>query len=369
MNRNALRADPHARWRCAVRFARTIAFASVLAFAPAFAAAVPTQASLTDPATQSSPPQKRNLYERIVVIGASASDGFGVFIRPTESPEATDPTMQPEGTEGAESAKPRRAPPISVSLAVILRQAGARSTPATADLPAPEPAPTLPTIRHFTSGFFFANPGPVSRSEVDRAIDAQPTLVLALDYLFWFAYGTVNAEGEPMRDGAQRLENLERGLQQLQRIIDAGAPIVLGDIPDMRESIGRMLSKAQVPDVETIAAANERIRAWIRDHPSTRLLPLSQVQLELRERRPVQLGGREWTSTDEVPLLQNDQLHPTFVGTVAIASALIDTARAFDSDAPAPFRFDPDEIRSRILEAKAARPQAKPVKESSPSAP
>ncbi len=366
MTHHALRAGPHALSRTAARFARIVASPVALAFALAFATAVPAQTPVADPSTQSSPPQTRNLYERIVVIGASASDGFGVFIHPTESSEATKPPMQPEG---AASAKPRRVPPVSVSLAMILRHAGARSTPAATDLPTPDTAPNLPTIRHFTSGFFFANPGPVARSEVDRAMDAQPTLVLALDYLFWFAYGTVNAEGAPMHGGAQRLENLERGLQQLQRIIDAGAPIVLGDIPDMRESIGRMLSKAQVPDVETITTANERIRAWIRDHPSARLLPLSEVQAGLRERRPVRLGGREWTSTDEVPLLQNDQLHPTFVGTVAIASALIDTARAFDSDDPAPFRFDPDEIRGKILEAKAARPQPQPVKESSPSAP
>jgi len=358
MTRHTLNAAPRTPWRAAAL--------SALAFAAAIAVALPAQTPRTDPPASAPAAEKRDLYERIVVIGASASDGFGVFIRPTESPAETDPKAQPEN---ADTAKPRRAPPVSVSLAAILRQAGTRSTPAAPDASTPTAASALPTIRHFTSGFFFANPGPVARSEVDRAIDAQPTLVLALDYLFWFAYGTVNAEGEPMRDGAQRLENLERGLQQLQRIIDAGAPIVLGDIPDMRESIGRMLSKAQVPDVETIAKANERIRTWVRERPSTRLLPLSELQVGLRERRPVQLGGREWTPTDDVPLLQNDQLHPTFVGTVAIASALIDIARAFDSDAPAPFRFDPDEIRRKILEAKAAKPPRQPVKESSPSAP
>jgi len=358
MTHHTLSTAPRNLW-CAVGL-------SALAFAAVITVAVPAQTPHTDVHANAPASQKRDLYERIVVIGASASDGFGVFIRPTESPAATEQKPQ---SESADTAKSRRAPPVSVSLAAILRQAGARSAPAATDAPTPNAAPHLPTIRHFTSGFFFANPGPVARSEVDRALDAQPTLVLALDYLFWFAYGTVSAEGEPMRDGAQRLENLERGLQQLQRIIDAGAPIVLGDIPDMRESIGRMLSKAQVPDVETIAKANERIRNWIHERPSTRLLPLSEVQAGLRERRPVQLGGREWTSTDEVPLLQNDQLHPTFVGTVAIASALIDNARAFDSDAPAPFRFDPNEIRTKILEAKATKPQRQPVKESSPSVP
>jgi len=347
---------------------------AALAVVAAVVVSAAAQSVQVDPPARTPAAQTRNLYERIVVIGASASDGFGVFIDPAEPPTASDSAPTPAT---ADTPKPRREPPVSVSLAAILRQAGALSTPPASNAGAPSSAPTLPTIRHFTSGFFFANPGPVARSEVDRAIDAQPSLVLALDYLFWFAYGTVNAEGEPMRDGAQRMENLERGLQQLQRIIDAGAPIVLGDIPDMRDSIGRMLSKAQVPSVETIDQANERIRAWIRERPSTRLLPLSQIQAGLRERKPVNLGGREWVSTDEVPLLQRDQLHPTFVGTVAIASALIDTARALDADAPAPFRFDPSELRSKILEAKregkreAAQttPPLPSVKESSPSAP
>jgi len=358
MTRHAADETPRTSWR--------VAALSLLVCAAAIAVVVPAQTPGTDPSANASAPQRRDLYGRIVVIGASASDGFGVFIQSTETAAASDPKTEPKDVDAP---KPRPSPPVGVSLAMILRQAGSHATPGAADVPTSHAAPALPTIRHFTSGFFFANPGPVARSEVDRALDAQPSLVLALDYLFWFAYGTVSAEGEPMHDGAQRLENLERGLQQLQRIIDAGAPVVLGDIPDMRESIGRMLSKAQVPDVETIAKANERIRAWILERPSTRLLPLSEVQAGLRERRPVQLGGREWTSTDELPLLQKDQLHPTFVGTVAIASALIDTARAFDSDAPAPFRFDPEEIRRKILEAKAAKASLKPVKESSPSVP
>jgi hypothetical protein len=347
---------------------------AALSVVAAVAVSAAAQSVPVDPPARAPEAQKRNLYERIVVIGASASDGFGVFIDPAEPSAAKDAAAMPAN---ADTQKPRRAPPVSTSLAAILRQAGAPSTPPASNAGATTAVPTLPTIRHFTSGFFFANPGPVARSEVDRAIDAQPSLVLALDYLFWFAYGTVNAEGEPMRDGAQRLENLERGLQQLQRIIDAGAPIVLGDIPDMRESIGRMLSKAQVPSVETIDQSNERIRAWVRERPSTRLLPLSQIQAGLRGRKPVNLGGREWVSTDEVPLLQRNQLHPTFVGTVAIASALIDTARAFDADAPVPFRFDPSEIRSKILVAKAegkgeaahATPPISPIKESSPSTP
>ncbi|NBX35908.1 MAG: hypothetical protein EBR10_01615 [Planctomycetes bacterium] len=338
-----------------------VAAMSATALAASLHAVVAAPTARVDPPANAPIAAKRNLYERIVIVGASASDGFGVFLHPTEA-TAT-------GEAAAAPTAPSKAPPIGVSLAMILRQAGAQPASASPDAREPTTAAILPTIRHFTSGFFFANPGPIARSEVNRAIDAQPTLVLALDYLFWFAYGTVNANGEPMRDAAQRLENLELGLQQLQRIIDAGAPIVVGDIPDMRESIGRMLSKAQVPDADTIARANERIQAWIREHPSTRLLRLSEIQTKLRERMPVQLGGREWTSTDTTPLLQDDQLHPTFVGTVAIASALIDTARAFDGDGPAPFTFNPADIRSRILESKSAATPRQSVRESSPSTP
>ena len=77
------------------------------------------------------------------------------------------------------------------------------------------------------------------------------------------------------------MQLLERGLAQLNRIVDAGVPLVVGDVPDMSLAVGKMLSKAQMPKLETITLANERIRAWAKDKPRVAILPLAMAFLPL----------------------------------------------------------------------------------------
>ena len=89
---------------------------------------------------------------RITVIGASVSDGFGVRLR----------TTLPDGTR----------PVTGVNLALLL-QAAAR-----------DPGTLITT--HATS-LYFRDPQRVARSSVERAIADKPTLVLAIDWMFWNA--------------------------------------------------------------------------------------------------------------------------------------------------------------------------------------
>ncbi|MSR28386.1 MAG: hypothetical protein EXS03_02275 [Phycisphaerales bacterium] len=275
-----------------------------------------------------------HLYDRIAVVGASASDGFGVVIRWDISEANPHPVA------------------IHLNLTTVLRHA------ARAGLPANEGAPR-PIIHHYASGLFFASPGTVGRSEVDRALKSKPTLVIALDYLFWWVYGTVDGSGQPMADEAARLANLELGLSQLDRVLAEGTPIIIGDLPNMKDAIGKMLSAAQVPSPETLVKANERIGAWVSTRPGVRMVPLAAILASLKRGETVTLGGSQWDPAKCGAMLQGDQLHPTFCGTVALAAGIMMTASEFDPSSASPWTMDPVAIRQCALLGE--RTKARPV--------
>ncbi|MDA1262394.1 MAG: hypothetical protein O3B75_05815 [Planctomycetota bacterium] len=305
--------------------------------------------AVDDAASQSVPPVVApapiiagHLYDRIAVIGASASDGFGVSVR-KDSPPA-DSTA-------------KKSPPIGLNLSDVLRYA-AKTTMT-------DGTTSQRVIMHkYSSGFFFTNPGPIGRGEINRALKIKPTLVLGLDFLFWYVYGTVTAEGNPMTTGADRLSNLELGLDQLDRIVNAGVPLVIADIANMRDAIGKMLSENQVPDIQTIESANKRIIEWVKARPLVKIMPLSQILATLKSGGAIELAGKSWNPAELGQLIQADQLHPTFAGTVVLAAGLIDLAKTNDPSTPPPFDFDPKLIRERVLEKLAAK---KPKEEPKPT--
>lgn len=300
--------------------------------------AVATAVPATPTATVS--PIKEGLYRRIAVVGASASAGFGIFIKP-------DRTLQTDSqrtSTASQKPAPRGPAPIGLNLAEILRCA------------VPPVDSANPTVRcvtlNYSSGFFFLAPGSTGRSQIGRVLALKPTLMLGLDFLFWYVYGNSTAADPPtaMKTGAERIANLELGLAELDRVVSAGVPLVIGDISDMHDAIGKMLSKSQVPDAETIAKANERINAWVRERPTVRILSLSQVLKELKAGGTITLAGTAWNPAEFGPLLQNDQLHPTFAGAVIIVAGLIDLAQQNDASTANFFDFNPHTIRARVIE-------------------
>ena len=281
------------------------------------------------PAIPPAPIVAGHLYDRIAVVGASASDGFGVSVR-ADAPPADSTAKKPI--------------PIRMNLSDVLRYAATSQRV---------------IMHHYSSGFFFANPGPTGQGEIYRALKIKPTLVLGLDFLFWYVYGTVTAEGKPMTTGADRFSNLELGLEQLDRIVSAGIPLVIADIADMHDAIGKMLSENQVPDVQTIGNANTRIMEWVKARPLVKIMPLAQILETLKKGGSIDLAGKSWNPAELGALLQDDQLHPTFAGTVVIAAGLIDLAKSNDPSTPPPFDFDPKLIRERVLEKAATKKEVK----------
>ena len=261
------------------------------------------------------------LFSRPVVIGASASDGFGISV----------------SENGA-----RPGDGVSVSLADILRVANASPH----------------TVEGYASSMAFANPGPILSGEMKRALAQSPSIVVGIDFLFWFVYGTSDESGAPMGSTEERLANLDRGLAQVDVALARGIPVVIGDIPDMKATIGKMLSREMVPDASTLDAVNARIREWAQSRPGVRVFGLHESVLSIGEKGSMRAGGVEWSVSDHGPLLLRDELHPSFPGLVAIASAVVELAASLlpegsRSTFEASFDLDPMMVRRRLLDERA----------------
>lgn len=270
---------------------------------------------------------------RVVVIGASVSDGFGVRLR----------TTQADG-------RPRV---MGVNVSTILR-AAARD-------------PSTQVTSHATF-LYFRDPARSARDSVRRTLAERPSMVLAVDWMFWNAYGTSGVGGQPIRGCEDRMKLLEDGLRALAPLAESGVPLVLGDLPDMQDAVGGgMLTAPMVPDPECLQRLNTRIRVWCADHPNVMLVDLSDVVRRVLDGKPVRACNRDWCEADLGPLLQRDRLHPTLNGTLAVLAAALDRAdRGTDGAASRAFDLDPTTIRARIAKVPDSAPETPAV--SSPSA-
>lgn len=257
------------------------------------------------------------LLQRVVVIGASASDGFGL--------EAELET--PAGLE------------------VFLDAAWT--------------APRAKVVSHATNQFFF-DPRGVGRDQIDAAREAKPTLVFAVDFAFWFGYG-VQASDDA------RLALLDKGLAMLDEL---EAPILLGDFPDMRPALkgegpfGQpMLMPSQIPSVEAIARLNARLDEWSAERPRVLRVPLADFVARLQTGRDLELRGQRWSKDESGRLLQRDLLHPSVEGTAAMALLALDALeRGREEVAPDDVKWKVDEVVEGVMETTRPAREARRAK-------
>jgi len=214
--------------------------------APAPIAPRPVAPNVTAPRPAPAPPAVT--VDRVAVIGASVSAGFTA---------------------------PRVAAAITAAGGVVVADA--------ADL------------------WMFRDPDGNGAAQVATAAAAEPTLVVAIDFLFWFAY-------QP-GDAASRAASLERGLALLARL---DGPLAVGDLADMRGADPRMLAPAAVPSPGELAALNARVRAWAAARPRTVVLPLGAWTAPLLADAEVELAPGERIAAAQLLFL--DHLHPNPLG-------------------------------------------------------
>jgi hypothetical protein len=253
--------------------------------------------------------------ERIAVIGASLSDGFGLD--------------------------------LDVGARTILADIVEATLKSKHD-PVASPA----------TGYFFMDPVKSGTDEIAKAKAKNPTLIVGLDFLFWFGYGFV-------REESKRTTRFDQGLSLLESFT---CPVLVGDLPDMSQALngksqmtgGPLLQKEQMPAPETLKQMNERLTAWAAEHPNVVVVPLARLLARMHAGEELTLRGRALPKETAEALFQKDLLHPTLHGSVTTwlfaLDALVHAQPTFPAEA---FDWDPAAIAKKVYDAKEPERQAR----------
>lgn len=225
--------------------------------------------------------------DRVVVIGASVTYGFASFV--VDGPPGTAPTWV------------RFHHALTASLE------------------------TGTVAANHSSALFFQDPLSVGRQAVASTLREAPSLVVGIDFLFWYGYGPTGRTPGTDDDLERRQARLERGLDELERL---GVPVLVGDLPDMRDSNLRMLPARFRPSAEHLALLNQRILDWAEERSSVRIFDLGRMVEGLR-------GGERYGVPEGIELMQGDGLHPTPDGLLVVARAVAARITASGNSAPA----------------------------------
>jgi hypothetical protein len=194
-------------------------------------------------------------------------------------------------------------------------------------------------VHNFSSAFLFLRPESMARGQVDRALEIRPTLVIAVDYLFWFCYGNFPAEND-------RLRSLELGLGQLDRL---ACSMIIGDIPDASAAANGMLYPSQIPQPATLLAANQRVKEWAATRPRVRVVPLFDFMRAAMANAPVTVRDQTWQEGETRAFVQPDKLHPSASGCAALALAVNHALLTLHTNvAPTDFCWDSKELVRRV---------------------
>jgi hypothetical protein len=212
-------------------------------------------------------------------------------------------------------------------------------------------------VRNLGSSILFLQPEELGRQQIEQAIKAQPTLVVGLDFLFWFCYG----EG---RTDEERRQRFEKGLKLVETI---KCPLILGDIPDASAAANGMLRPDQIPSVQAMAAANRRLKEWVAARKQVGIVRLSDFMRTATANQALTIHGHTWREGTTRSFLQNDKLHPSTRGCAAIALAIMDASLSTQSNVSAgEVRWDPQEVLRRGSD-RAQVPASQPAKRATPA--
>ncbi len=290
----------------------------------------------TPPVGTTPPPTVVPALDKIAVIGASMSAGFGMD----------------GNTDQMAVSKLRLADVIDASLL----------------------APHQP-IEDKATAMFFISPNGTAKSTLKKMREWKPTTIVALDYLFWFGYGEKDMGVHGLQSAqklieAKRVEDLDAALKELGTFT---CTIVLGDLPDMTPATlvrpNPMIVPAMVPAPETLKTLNEHIAAFAKEHQNVVVVPLAAMTARLQADDEIQVRGNTWPKGSAKVLMQKDRLHPTVEGACAVWILAVDTLLNAQKDLPAvAFELDAAKVAAKVNAMKSAgtdkKSEGTPVKKS-----
>ena len=254
-------------------------------------------------------PRESKPIQRIAIIGASASAGFGGGVEQAEvEAEQYSKTM--------------------LNMKDVL---------AAAD------GPAQLVYLDLSSQLFFSRPRAFARSAVDRILQWEPDLVFGVDFLFWFTFGVIPEE--------KRLDFLEVGLGMLDEIAATGIPVVIGEVPDLEGTKSFLISTRQIPKRTTVIKANQRINEWADERPNVGVVPLQRLTDQLSRGTGITVGSHQWNpKKDGISMVAVDKLHPTFDGMICLVQAMEVAARSIKAPAGQlpPLELDRDALMRRM---------------------
>lgn len=242
-------------------------------------------------------PSGQSPWSRIVIIGASASAGFVL--------------AEPLGGTNTTNCKLR----FYLDAAIA--------------------APHGP-LRDFSTALMFLNPEALSQQQIAAAVAAKPTLVVGVDFMFWYCYG------DGLTDAA-RLRRFDEGLKLLDKI---PCPLVVGDIPDASSATNTgIIGADQVADETVRAAANARLKQWAASRPEVVIVPLAKFMHDVAGDKKVTVHGVTFAAGKTRAFMQADKLHPTPPGAALLALGILDALAAGEPEFSAQdIRWDPGEV-------------------------
>ena len=218
-------------------------------------------------------PTPTNILQRVAVTGASVSAGYGLKTPPTK---------------GNLAAYPMDFTHVMDAMITVPHDA----------------------VGDFCDLMFFRSSRKNAAEYIQQIVAYKPTLVVGIDFLFWFGYGSVP---DGIAEEEHRMEKLEFALDLLDTL---EVPLLIGDLPDVREAVGRLLSQSQVPSEEILHSLNNRIHTWIDSKENATLLPVHEYWKLMMQDKEITVLGTTWPEGTKDRLLQKDSLHMTREGTV-----------------------------------------------------
>lgn len=170
--------------------------------------------------------------------------------------------------------------------------------------------------RNVASGFHFSAPAQGTIDQLAIARAAKPTLIVAVDLLFWHAHEVVADElrGTPAEVIA-RTASIEAALRELETL---SVPIVLGLLPSIDPTHVPLVRDARVPSDALRASLNLLIRVWAEERPNVLLLDIGDLMAHAAAHEPFDVLGVAYSGEAMRGFLQKDNLHPTPAGLIVM---------------------------------------------------
>lgn len=167
----------------------------------------------------------------------------------------------------------------------------------------------------------FLDPNMALSDQAKAAAAWRPSVVIAVDWLFWPVHQAISLELPAEERAARRLASVDAALADLDAF---SCPIVIGDVPEMRRAVGGLLRAEHDPGAAVRAQANERLAAWASARPNRFVLSVSALAHAVNEGAPIEIAGFTYGPGDARRLVQRDGLHVTPEGLAVLMAATFD---------------------------------------------